>query len=526
MPTTTPVSKPAIIAAAVATACACAWAGLTTYSGRSIERNLNAKYDKLAELPFVKIRERKYDRAFASSTGEYTLTIGMPDKALPSENGAKAAFDVKIRHQIAHGPIAGSALAAARIDTEIVIPEAIRSKIDALFDDRKPLSIRTTVGFGGSSSTTLDIAPVKIDEAIAARLGTDSVAGTVNWPAGSTFDWQGMTVVSDANADQSQIDYKGRFGAVTMVEPGGGRLATSEASMEGRSKRIEGWLYDDDSRMKMQSISLDLPAVSHGGASRSDRRSREANAIRMTEIVGRTTMSVDDGYLGQKQLLEVGRLSFNDRDLGKLNYDTSVERLHLRTMIDAVKAAATPDTFACISGPDAQVPTCIEPVLAGLKTAVFEMLRHNPAFAVDRLSLTVPEGEMRIDYKLKIGAIEEADLDRPESLLHKIGISANASASEAAIGKFATMAIAGSGAGTAPPPEQLQQMIEEGSRPLVEQGFLKRADGKLSSSFDMSSGQLKINGKAIDPELTASALGALSQSGRVKRRPARANPYR
>lgn len=498
-----PLTKPLVVAAALATTAACAWAGLTVYTGRSVERTLNAEYDKLAELPFVKVLERRYDRGFTSATSEMKLAIGWPERTLSGANGAngtngtKAGFELSVRHRIANGPFAGGGVAAARIDTELVVPQAFRSQIATLFDNRAPLTATTLVGFGGDTTTTLELAPIRIDDSVLSERASQG------WKPGGRFEWKGVKVVSKLSADQEHLRYTGSFGPMTMVDPDGGEISTSEARFEGKGKRIEGWLYDDANTMKMQSISMRTPAI---GAS-------PAVSILMSDITGTSTTAVKDGYLGQQQKLRFASMKVGEREIGRLDYDTSMERLHLKTLTDGVKAALAKRPFDCIGLPEDQVPECVRPTLEVLKPMAFALLKHEPRFAVDRLALVVPEGEARIDYAVNLGAIEEADFDNPMLLVNKIGVIANASFGEAVISRFAAMAMAQVAGGEAPPPEQLKAMIDQGAQPLISQGFVNRADGKLSTSFEMKNGAMKINGKAIDPALTASAMGALAQSG-------------
>ncbi len=497
------LSRPLVIAAALAATSACAWAGLSSYTGRSVERSLNQQYDKLAELPFVKVRERHYERSLTAATGEVTLAIGWPDRKLAGKAGGKAGFELKVRHRISHGPFTRDGLAAARIDTELVVPESIRAEVAALFSDRVPLAASTRVGFGGDTRSTVEIAPMKIDDAVVADLQRRKGAA-YGWEQGARFEWQGMTFTSALSADQAQMHYEGRVGPLTVSAPDGTRIETSDARFEGKGKRIDGWLYDDDGTMKMQSISVQ--AAKPGGDG--------TTAVRLSDIVTHSSTTFTDGFLGQKQRMHFGSLKVGDREIGSLDYDTSIDRLHLKTLTDGVKAVLAKRPFDCVGMDDGQISACIEPAIEEARPVLFALLKHAPRIAVDRFALTVPEGEARIDYALSLDAIEQADFDSPEQLLGKIGVTANASFGEAVIGRFIAMAMAQSGRGDAPSPEQLASMVTEGAKPLVAQGFVRQAGGKLSTSLEMKNGSLKINGKVIDPALTASAIGALAQADR------------
>ena len=514
-----PLFKPLVIAATLAATTACAWAGLTAYTSRSVETTLNAEYDKLAELPFVKVLARRFDRGFTSSTSEMRLAIGWPERTLPGANGARAGFEMTVRHRITNGPITGDGLAAALVETELVVPEAAKAQVAAIFDDRAPLSAITRVAFSGDSKTTIEMAPVRMDDSVIDKLvraagapGTrEAQRAAAGWQPGTRLEWQGLKAVYELSADRERITYHGSFLPFSASNPDGGKFAMGEATFEGKGKRVEGWLYDDANTMKMQSIQMLMP-VPNGAP---------AVSIVMSDITGVSTTDVKDGFLGQKQKLRFGSMKIGEREIGRLDYDTSVDRLHVQTLTDGVKAVLAKRPFDCIGLPEAQLADCFAPSLEVLKPALFSLLEHGPRFAVDRLALVVPEGEARIGFAVTLGALKEADFDNPQQILEKIGVIANASFGEAVIGKFAAMAMAQASGGQTPPPEQLNAMIEQGVLPLVSQGFINRADGKLSTSFEMRSGALMINGKPIDPGLTASAMGALAQSRSMDGKPAR-----
>jgi hypothetical protein len=200
----------------LAAAIAVAYGGSTWYAGSQIKSRYDAALDELPkQTALVRIADRQYERGFFGAVSTVTLEIGCaPDAtaaatptppAKPAE-GEDAEADEEadaeadatppkplrftIRDTIHHGPLAGGSLAAATIDSELVLDAKTQADVKKLFGEAKPLSAHTKVGFGGDFTTDMTVAPAKFAEA-----------------GKGQFAWQGVQMRMDVNAARTQVRY-------------------------------------------------------------------------------------------------------------------------------------------------------------------------------------------------------------------------------------------------------------------------------------------------------------------------------
>lgn len=507
-----PSKKPLVAAVAVAAVSAGSWAALGTYAGTRVEQAMNEQYQALAKVPFIEVRKRDYVRTLTGATDETTLALGCPNQMLPGELGLPAGFEVTVRNRIAHGPFVDGKLGAARIDTEIVIPDKARQVLAALFEDKRPASMVTHVALNGAIEQVLEISPMRFDDAVLARMLRAAGYDEALPPLGSRMEWGGLRSATQLTADGEQMAYAMKLQPLTMTEPNGGRFSMSEVNAVGKGKRIHGFFYDDDGRMTMPLLRIDLPAIP--GDEDLGRPERRAMSLVMEDVEATSRFGIDRGYLGQSQSLTVGRLAVDDRKLGKLDYATSFEGLHVATLVEAIKPLME-GGIGCAGIADGSLERRIEPLFEGFKEAGLKLLEHEMRFGVDRLALTTPEGEARMSYQVRFGGIKRTDLEDPEAILQKLTVSADVGASESMLTEFVGMAVSEQMAvatGEQPSAEEIRDMVEMVVGEAVQQGMAQRANGRLSSSFELKRGELKINGRKIDAPVAAIAGAAMAQA--------------
>ena len=186
----------------LAAAIAVAYGGSTWWAGSQIKSRYDTAFDELPkQTALVRVAERKYERGFLGAVSTVTLEIGCaPDAAAavaskPAEGDEAEEDDeedagikppkqlrLTIRDTIHHGPLAGGTLAAATIDSELVLDAKVQADVEKLFGKAKPLTAHTKVGFSGAVTTDLTVAPVKLAEESKGRL-----------------DWQGAQARVEVN---------------------------------------------------------------------------------------------------------------------------------------------------------------------------------------------------------------------------------------------------------------------------------------------------------------------------------------
>ena len=139
-----------VVLGVLAAAIAVAYGGSTWWAGTKIKSRYDIAFDELPkQTALVRVTERKYERGFFGAVSTVTLEIGCAADAAAPAAAAPAAADkpaegeeaeadeeedaggikppkqlrLTIRDTIHHGPLAGGTLAAATIDSELVLDE-------------------------------------------------------------------------------------------------------------------------------------------------------------------------------------------------------------------------------------------------------------------------------------------------------------------------------------------------------------------------------------------------------------------
>jgi hypothetical protein len=175
----TPTRKPNLskktVLGVLAAAIALAYAGSTWWAGNKVKSVYDSAF---AELPqqsaLVRVTERSYERGFLGAVSTVTLELGCPADAAVAgappadpdeEDGEEAAptpsrpLRLSFRDTILHGPLAGGSLAAATIDSELLLDIKAQAEARKVFGDARPFGAHTRVGFDGGYASEITLAP-------------------------------------------------------------------------------------------------------------------------------------------------------------------------------------------------------------------------------------------------------------------------------------------------------------------------------------------------------------------------------
>ena len=172
------MSKKAVLGA-LAAAIALAYGGGTWWAGTKIKSSYDTALDELPkQTALVRVIDRNYERGFFGAVSTVTVEFGCAADAaaqVPAVKPADGEDDdgddtatpfkpvrLTFRDTIRHGPLAGGTLAAATIDSELVLDVKGQAKAEQFFGKAKPLTAHTTVAFDGGYASDLAVAPAKV----------------------------------------------------------------------------------------------------------------------------------------------------------------------------------------------------------------------------------------------------------------------------------------------------------------------------------------------------------------------------
>jgi uncharacterized protein YdgA (DUF945 family) len=481
-------------------------------TGKQIETAIGEHYQLLAENPSAKIVNRDYQRGIFGATetvtielfGNFTAAMTRQQQEVMAANpGVKLPpvkpLQIRVRSEIRHGPLPGfSKLAAAVVDSELLLDGELQQQVAAVFGTQKPLEVHSEYRFDGGGVSRIR-----------------SPGFSTNWAANegagrNMLTWEGFQIDVDFKKGVKSYTLQAEAPKLTIRDSKGGGLVMNGMRLEAVQQR----LFDDDpllyvGEQKMTLAQLDI------------RPEKEGDAVVLKQLAYDVAMPVSGDYVDLIARLGTASLQVGQQEFGPANYDFSLRHLHGRTLATLyrtlVKVYGDPTLAMAADANPAQL-------WAPIAKPATDLLKHAPEIRLDRLSFRSPHGDATLAARVALKDFSEADLANPMLLLAKLDASADVAVPEALVGSMANSlpagrnrveeALAETAEGVAAPSaeelaaqrgEQLRQQLAL----FIEQGLVLRDGSLIKSKLAFSQGQMTINGKPFNPM----AMGAPNVPG-------------
>jgi uncharacterized protein YdgA (DUF945 family) len=421
---------------------------------------LTSDEDSSYELGSTLKVTRRYHRGWYTSVDE--ATVEMSSAALDALPALKPAattssgasehtpFRFALRTVIHHGPLCGSkCFALAGAETRVSFTGVLQASLTQLFGNEEPMTIRSRFDFlGGGSATMSSPAFEHAQLSQDTRLGWGGLDGTMHY--GARQDWYDII----AKAPSLRLD-----GAK-------GTLQIDDMSLDARSKRLRRTLYEGDSRMEMKRLSVT--------------GSDKAQQITVSDLVLVNSSHAQDGFMSVSYRIGTGPMVTQPLTLSSAHVDLTWKHLGLESLESVIAAmrAAGQEQDASVT-PAART----QKMMAALKQPLEALLLEQPEMDVDRLSAANAQGQGLVTGVVRLVGVSAADFETPALLLRKLDVSLDIAIDE----KFLS-SLPGPGANAL---TQLQ--------PMVDQGYITRANGALRTQILFRGGQATFNGKLFNP---------------------------
>ena len=465
------------------------------FMGRVAHSRVDKGLDKLVEqVPYFRIAERKWNAGWFRSDSTVTFEFVLPgvgnkpvaaladatpaeelipdiepEDELTYETGEEPVDEpapqaipkfptmpplrFTMKSQVLHGPVLGTAgIGVARVETKLVLSEEIRSKLIEVLGTDEPVRIRTRLAFLGGGTTTIsgDARTIPLE-----KFGVPKANGTIAWDAfslslgsgrkGSSFDIQGR---------QPRIEFKSDNGAE--------HLLLSDLTVEGNGSRITEDLYDGNMAFGIGKVSV---------------ASRKSPAVDVSQVaynVGSVSKGDYFDYAirmgsGEVKSAALESLKFQ---LKEVHYDMTLRHLHTPTLQKLTRSLRDSYSKAMDNPRDAEAA-----MMAPLAEHGRELLKHDPEFVIDRIGIVTEVGEAVFKGVIKLPGVTDNDLEA--------GVMALMPRLVADI--------------TFEAPQALFEKVPNGNMIMgmgIDQGYVTRKDGKVSSHIEFRDGKLTVNGKS------------------------------
>ncbi len=475
--------KKVVLGAAAITAIAAGGIGFASWSGGQVTTEMQSQTAKLIQqFPVLKLIDQKVTKGLMRSTHELTLEIGCDNnEAADAENQAKKV-QITWRDHIRHGPIpGGTSMGLASIDSELVLPPEVASKVAEVFGNAAPLKIHTVLGFGGGYVTEITSPALKYD----------------NKDQGQ-FDWQGLTLVLKgsvkgglAAGGSYTFDMPG-FTFVNVDDNGSGlahikRVQLGKVSMQGQVQPTADpalWMQPQKSEGAIAAFAIDVQP----------RMGQPMVNMALSDLKFSSNSQIDKGLLSSSGQTG-GKLNVNGFAVDKFDMQASMKNVHAQTYQQIIHR--TLSKLSSCQKP-LNTPEQAKADLDETQKDTLSLLSHDPEYSLDKLTVEIGGKTAELSYKLGTRGIAAADgTAEINQLLMKGYLASTAKIQTAWIEKVVqnVLAIQSEGKST---PEQLTQVmtgLNAAIDNMVAKGVLIRDADTLKTTFNAEAGQFTLNDK-------------------------------
>jgi uncharacterized protein YdgA (DUF945 family) len=466
------------------------------FFGKQAEANLSAQYDHVLETAsYIEIVDRDYQRGIFESDETLTLELFrqlIETMSKQADDGGQAApidkpLRLTIHTHIQHGPLPGfSNLAAAVIDSELVLPEEVKQDVAKLLGDKSPFSEHTIIHYDGTGYATFTSPKFEV---------------SLPEPTGETNNvlniaWQGIDGEMTFSADLKHTSMKALAPLLTLSSSDGFNIRLSDMRIEGDQQRIFddiALLFSGSQRLSIGEVAMTSP-------------DNQQKPLVLKQLTYDIDLPSDGTFIDLNARLGMGNLQFGEDSIGPLHFDYSIKHLHARALAEISQAfMGLYSDPALLAGDSEAFAAQILPVLS---TQGATIMNNAPEFHLDRVSFANTHGEASLAARVKLAALDlEEAAANPFLLISKLEASGELRLQEEMILEMLRNPPGKEEMGLSDlSPEELeaqsQMMIEQFQQQvamLTEQGYVIREGQLLKSDLEFKEGQLLVNGIPFMP---------------------------
>ncbi len=431
--------------------------------GRAIESRITEITNELPEqAPYLTVVESHYQRGWYTSEQDVTIEAlgGMTPgqaaaAALANPSGKPLRFT--IHNVIHHGLVCGATcIGLARVDSTPVFSDELKAQIEKIFGSADAVTVSTRLHLLGGFTTQVSSPAIK-DVAV----GSDGKLSS-----------DGFVFSIDESGHGDHFKSHGSAPHIVYTGPAGAKAEISGVGFDGSSKRALRTLYTGDANFVIKNLAIS------GDPSK---------ALNLSDFTVTSLTKASDGYLDAAVTIGTGAVVTAPLTLKSAHFDITFKHLEMETL---EKLTSSLRELRADKTVDPNQRT--QKTLAILQTQGADLLTHQPALGIDRISLANAGGELLLTGGLSVHDFTAADIAPgadPKLLVQKVDIDLDFSCDEAFL---KTLPGAGAALGS-----QLQT--------FVQQGLATLDNGKYHTKVVFHQGQATFNGKPFQTGLGAAA---------------------
>jgi len=478
------------------------------YTGKQLPAELdNAVARSNAELKkalvttggSMSIERVSLEQHFFSSTAQYRLKA----RDLNVGEGEVVNFDVGVTDQIEHGPFPWSRVKAFKLMPVLAVSHSTLQKDEATAawfaaaGDQAPVSAQTSLGYGGSVVSQVQLAPLKLDEA-----------------DGNSVDFSGMQLEVSGDKEGKASKFHGQADRFVMKLV---REDQPPATFELKGLKVGGNLVatpHDAIYVGNVDLALAETKVTLG----------PKQQVLLINGLQQNVLQTLDGpdTVGGRVEYKVGDITWDGRAVGKAQMVVSVTSVNapaLQALSKWYQAHLPEFEAAAAAGQPVPQIRMDDAEKARFQGDLRQLLAAKPKVAIENLSFKTANGESRFNLSMDFAAPASFDLP-PDQLSKQLitEVKSKLSLSKPMIGDLATLQALLDGQTDAQAIAMQSSQAGEMVGMMALQSGLATVEGNdVVSSLHYADGMVDFNGKKMTVEefamLMAAHLAALSPQG-------------
>jgi uncharacterized protein YdgA (DUF945 family) len=440
------MNKTGAVAGTVLVVLGAGWAGSTWYSSQQMETYYQKNIHKFnaTTLSPVTIKLTSFKQGFLKSRANWEISLTL-DPCQPDNSMVLTGYD-----EIQHGFI--PSLGWASIDSHIIWPDSVETKIREVFKGQEPLTVHTRVNLLGSINTRL--------QSPAAQWQGKTVQ--VNWQG-----MQGSLKLTTSN--KIKFDLRAPKLLVNNLASNSGSIAFDDMRYQGEQKSGNSLLPLGTTTLSLDSMQASLAQQQWGLR---DVKLSSKNQVNKDMLSAEASYKVDKILLGQQ-------------DIG--NFKANLTLGH-------IPAQAAQQSYVAFNRLQRQCNPSRQDMLKALEPVLKEGFQVN----LSQADLNLFKGTAQANALIVMQPLPTAAQQSPEQILKKIMANGKVQVSDQLLSGIFEQISRLKGQPISPAEAgQTVQMLMQG---MLEQGYFTKTATGYQATFALTNGQPSINGKATSTQ--------------------------
>lgn len=440
------MNKTGAVAGTVLVVLGAGWAGSTWYSSQQMETYYQKNIHKFnaTTLSPVAIKLTSFKQGFLKSRANWEISLTL-DPCQPDNSMVLTGYD-----EIQHGFI--PSLGWASIDSHIIWPDSVETKIREVFKGQEPLTVHTRVNLLGSINTRL--------QSPAAQWQGTTVQ--VNWQG-----MQGSLKLTTSN--KIKFDLRAPKLLVNNLASNSGSIAFDDMRYQGEQKSGNSLLPLGTTTLSLDSMQASLAQQQWGLR---DVKLSSKNQVNKDMLSAEASYKVDKILLGQQ-------------DIG--NFKANLTLGH-------IPAQAAQQSYVAFNRLQRQCNPSRQDMLKALEPVLKEGFQVN----LSQADLNLFQGTAQANALIVMQPLPAAAQQSPEQILKKIMANGKVQVSDQLLSGIFEQISRLKGQPISPAEAgQTVQMLMQG---MLEQGYFTKTATGYQATFALTNGQPSINGKATSTQ--------------------------